>query len=89
MKTPIDCNGEPIEVGCLVAYNLSGTIALGKILTMKEIRTRWAPCWSMNIEKISGHYHPKTKISKISNHFNVMVINKDLLDHLTKKYDID
>jgi hypothetical protein len=68
-----DNRGTPIEVGCQVAYNYSGQIAVGKVLSATPKKITIELGINMNTD---GVVKRPGKISIVKNRQNVLVLKE-------------
>lgn len=77
---PTDYRGEELRPGRRVAFNLSGTVALGEIVSArmtKSIRRSWGWEYEYDIRVRVLHDHPNQKaghISRLKNNLNLVVL---------------
>ena len=80
MKLPKDFQGKSIDVGTKIAFNLSGTVAIGKVVKLipkkdrDENHLRWHPedTHTFKIELIAGNGYKVGHISTVTNIRNLI-----------------
>ncbi len=80
MKTkiiPTDFRGSSLDIGTIVAYNLSGEIALGRVKSFKTTPVRYLVTqniYSFKIEVIQARGFSAGHISTIRTQYNLMAL---------------
>lgn len=72
-----DLRGNEIEVGAVVAYNLSGTIAIGRIVKIvPRVGWRGEEAWTFHIDPLKAHFELKIRpgVSKVTRPENLLVM---------------